>query len=108
MKKLFAALLLVPTLAVAFEPVSLPHCTPAGPGATDAEVISSAKCRYLWIMASSYNDNKGKMPDAMYQCAGVLDETMFHRIETGPKHDSHVAVCMQAALHLGFAPSIFN
>jgi hypothetical protein len=108
MKKIIAAIAaLAPTIAFAFEQLPLPNCAPSKDSSTNAEVWAAAKCNTDFLMSKSYNDNQGKIPESISECAGSWDEVQHHHLTQGPQHDSNVMMCTESALHMGIVKSIY-
>jgi hypothetical protein len=92
---------------MAFHPMPLPTCPDTNDSSTDAESIAAGKCKIEATMAMGYNSAHGKLPDAISACAGIMDELMANHISYGQEHDSRVAICTQAALHMGIIGPLF-
>ncbi len=96
-----AAAFLIPTLSLAFQPVPVPECQAAGPGASVQETIAAAKCRARLLLAGAYNRTEGDALSAVSECAGTFDEVLNHRLTEGVSHDELVVMCADTAMHMG-------
>lgn len=96
-----AAAFLIPTLALAFQPIPVPECQATGADASVQETIAAAKCRARWLIAGAYNRTEGDAMSAVSACAGTFDEVLNHQITEGISHDKLVVMCADTAMHMG-------
>jgi hypothetical protein len=95
------AAFLLPTLSLAFQPVPIPECPAAGPGASAQETIASAKCRARWLIAGAYNRTGGDVRSAVSECVSTFDGVLNHRSTAGVSHDTLVVMCADTAAQMG-------
>src|SRR6516225_7241773 len=96
-----AAVLVIPSLSQAFQPIPVPECHAAAPDATVRETIDAAKCRARWLIAGAYNRTEGDAMNAVSECAGTFDEVLNHGLTEGVSHDKLVVMCADTAMHMG-------
>ncbi|RAR52648.1 hypothetical protein C7401_13140 [Paraburkholderia unamae] len=100
-RRYIAAAFLIPSLALAFQPVPVPECRAASSGASTQETIAAAKCRARSLIAGAYNRTEGDAMSAVSECAGTFDEVLNHRLTEGVSHDELVVMCADTAMHMG-------
>ena len=101
MKSFILALAFVPALASAFTPIDVPSCRAVrkSPASTTDQ---KAACRMREIMAMSYNDQRGVMPKAIEECAGIVGHVMA---DAHPAHDNEIILCTLQANLMGMMPN---